>query len=175
MAIGVKRNETRGRPWAYVGPVAICAAQKKLGDSVPESYFPAMTQLWLNRDKFAPAKDIQALYNALPFGKVVCVVRKIGCISTDDDNGDDRTLTEAELACGNYEPHRFYYPTDCCRRLVNPVPIIGRQGPFNVSLVHEHRIRREICPQPESVACLWPDCETIGCPRKELDTLRAQE
>lgn len=59
-----------------------------------------------------------------------CVVEKTDCISTNDDNGDDRSLTPMELELGNYDSNRFYYPTKNCRRLKEPVSVSGFQGIF---------------------------------------------
>lgn len=133
MAIGVKRNETRGWPWAYVGDVAIHAARLRWADRVPEYALPALQVLWAHRHRIGgDFKDIKELYDALPFGAVVCVVRKTGCLSTHDDNGDDRSLTPDELACGDYSPGRWYFPTTNLRRLTVPVLATGRQGPFDL-------------------------------------------
>lgn len=133
MAIGVKRNETRGRPWEYDGDVAICAARQKLGDDVPDSYMPGLQRLWDHRDLVGVyASNIRDLYCALPFGAVVCVVHKIGCRSTNDSNANDPSLTAMELDCGDYSSNRFYYPTGNCRRLVTPVPVVGRQFVFDL-------------------------------------------
>ena len=134
MAIEAKRNETRGWRWAYVGDVAICAAAKKLGQNIPEDWIPALRRLYEFKDTITPGfrGDVRDLYYSLPFGQVVCVVEKFACRSTTDDNGDDRSLTPLELDLGDYGPYRFYFPTRNCRRLKTPVPVFGRQGPFEL-------------------------------------------
>lgn len=133
MAITVKRNETRGRPWSYHGDVAICAAKQKLGDDVPDSYRQALLQLWDHRSLVGiPAKDIQELYYALPFGAVVCVVQKTGCHRTESILMEHLSNGFNELECGDYGPNRFYYPTTNCRRLKTPVPVVGRQFVFDL-------------------------------------------
>lgn len=150
MAIGVKKNETRPRPWAHVGDVAICAAKLKWTTEVPEWAIPALEELWAHRRLVdplylkMPGKSIQTVYNELPFGKVVCVVEKTGCVSTNDDNGDDRSLTPVELKVGNYEPNRFYYSTKNVRRLTTPVRVIGSQGVFELPATVESLVRRQL-------------------------------
>lgn len=149
MAIGVKRNETRVRPWIYDGDVAICAAKQKLGDSVPDSYVKALQHLWSYRSIVGGyASNIKDLYYSLPFGAVVCVVNKTGCHRTESVLMEHLSNGFTELECGDYEPTRFYYPTTNCRRLKTPVPVVGRQFVFD----------------------LPPDVEA-----KVLATLRAQE
>lgn len=131
MAIEAKRNETRGRRWNYKGDVAICSTLEHWPKAVPQYAEKALERLWEHREKFESFNgNIHDLYDSLPFGKVVCVVEKTGCISTNDDNGDDRSLTPLELDCGDYSADRFYYPTRNCRRLVEPVKVRGGQGIF---------------------------------------------
>jgi len=133
MAIGAKVNETRGWPCAYDGDIAICSTKEYWRNDVPEYAFKALKILWHHRDDFTGHNgNIKDLYDSLPFGKVVCVVEKYGCVSTDDDNGDDRSLTVEEVGLGDYSPGRFYYPTRNLRRLKEPVPIKGMQGLFNL-------------------------------------------
>jgi len=129
MAIGAKVNETRSRAWDYKGDVAIHAAKLFWKNGAPDYAIPALTQLWLHRHKFPGThRDVEALYKSLPFGAVVCVVEKTGCISTNDDNGEDRSLTALEVKLGDYSANRFYYPTRNLRRLKVPVIVSGSQG-----------------------------------------------
>lgn len=145
MAVEAKRNETRGRPLAYVGELAIHAAKFKFGEDVPCYAQAALTWLWSLRDQFPHyGSNVRDLYYALPFGAVVCVVDKTGCVSTDDDNGYDRSLTEQELQLGDYSPGRFYYPTTNCRRLIEPVKCNGRQGLFTLPTDVEALIRAKL-------------------------------
>lgn len=145
MAIGVKTNETRGRPWAYVGDVAICAAKQKLGQDVPDSYMPALRRLWEYRDRLGYyASNIRDLYYSLPFGQIVCVVEKTDCLSTNDHHG---SLTATELDCGDYSPNRFYYPTRNLRRLTVPINVTGFQGPFTLQAELEQKILEQLMAQ----------------------------
>lgn len=144
MAIGVKRNETRSWANNYKGDIAICATKEFWRDRVPDYASNALVWLWVHRDKFPPANDVQELYNHLPFGKVVCVVEKTGCISTNDDNGDDRSLNAMELELGDYSRNRFYYPTQNCRRLTTPIAVRGAQGLFSLPPDVEALVRAQL-------------------------------
>lgn len=133
MAIEAKRNETRSRSLAYLGDIAICSTKEVWRTRVPAYAEIALNRLWALRDKFPGYHaNLLDLYLSLPFGKALCLVRKTGCVSTDDDNGDDRSLTPLEMDLGDYSAGRFYYPTTDCRRLKQPVPVSGLQGLFNL-------------------------------------------
>lgn len=146
MAIGAKRNETRGWRWDHIGDVAICAAAKKLGNDVPEDWLPVLSRMYSCRDQIIPGfcSDTRDLYYSLPFGKVVCIVNKYGCSSTNDDNSHDHSLTPMELALGDYSAGRFYFLTRDSRRLKTPVPVTGRQGPFDLPPDVEAAVRAQI-------------------------------
>lgn len=145
MAIGAKLNETRGWACAYSGDIAICSTKEIWRNDVPEYAVKALERLWMFKHKFPGYNaNIRDLYFSLPFGKVVCVVEKYGCISTNNDNGDDRSLTELELDLGNYEPNRFYYPTRNLRPMKNPISVIGRQGLFNLPPAVEAEVLRQL-------------------------------
>lgn len=138
MAIGVKKIETRPRPWLYRGDVAICAAAHCLAGDVPDDWIPALRRLWEFRaliPDVGEVADIRALYYALPRRVVVCVVRKTGCV---DVNLDPPALSDVERDCGNYRitpqhPRRFAYTTDNLRIVRPTVSVFGRQGPFELS------------------------------------------
>lgn len=144
MAAGLKRNETRGRPWSFVGDVAICAAALRWRTDVPNYAETALCRMWEHRKLFGDFKGIKELYDSLPFGKVVCVVRKTGCVPTSGDNGDDRSLTPLELDLGDYSPGRFYYPTADLRPLVRPVGVRGGQFVFDLDPGTEAAVRRQL-------------------------------
>lgn len=145
VAIEAKRNETRPRPWNFDGEVAIHAAKLCWRDAVPEYAVPALTHLWANRARFdGYHANIFDLYLSLPFGKVVCVVDKRGCVATGDDNGDDRSLTRQEIELGDYSPGRFYYPLRNCRRLREPVTCTGAQGIFLLPPEVEAAVRGQL-------------------------------
>lgn len=150
MAIGVKHNETRSWANNYKGDIAICSTKEAWNNNVPSYANNALKWLWEFRKKFpiyANGFDeiyLKKLYNSLPFGKVVCIVEKLGCVSTDDDMGSDSSLNKIELELGDYSPGRFYYPTRNCRRLVSPVPVRGMQGLFTLPPDVEALVRAQL-------------------------------
>lgn len=129
MAHGYKKNETRGWATNYRGPLAIHAAKnrkeiydfkfllveagiiKTFTDPVPDG-FPTEDSEW-------------------PFGKIVCVVDLIDCISTTS-MCDEVELSEMEAACGNYDDDRFIWVTKDLRRIEPPIPWKGAQGLWNI-------------------------------------------
>lgn len=145
MAIGAKINETRSWPIAYRGDLAICAAKAYWRNNVPGYAENALMRLWSFRDKFPGYHgNVKDLYDSLPFGMVTCVVTKTNCLSTNDDNGDDRSLTALELDLGNYSADRFYCPTTNLRKLIELVPVKGRQGLFNLSDSEAESVRCQL-------------------------------
>lgn len=74
-----------------------------------------------------------------PFGMVVCVVELYDCVTTEEC-----VTTEQERAHGDYSPRRFAWKTRNLRQLNEPVPVIGRQGLFNLPLEVEAQVRAQI-------------------------------
>lgn len=145
MAISAKFNETRSRPLAYNGDIAICSTKEVWRNKVPDYAREALGWLWAFKKSFPYyGSNVRDLYYSLPFGKVLCVVDKFGCISTYDDNGDDRSLTRQELELGDYSAGRFYYPTRNCRPLVTPIPVRGMQGLFTLPPDVEKAVRLQL-------------------------------
>lgn len=138
MAHGAKRNETRSWSTAYRGDLVICSAQRKAsreecGDEAP--YQHAMKQ---------------------PYGAAVCVVELYDCVKTQNiiTNTDKvllplRTITEQEWEMGDYTPGRFAWLTRNLRRLATPVPVIGRQGFWNLPPDVVAKIAVQLAPEVE--------------------------
>lgn len=151
ISIGAKQNETRPRPWAYVGDVVICSAKLCWKNNVPDYAIPALQWLWKFRDQFPGYNsNVRDLYMSLPFGSVVCVVEKYDCIQTGnfifaaEALLPKRPITRQEYELGDYTPGRFAYPTRNCRRLKTPVAVIGRQGFFTLPPDVEVAVRRQL-------------------------------
>lgn len=149
MQIGVKTIETRSRPWLYRGDVAICAAASALRCDVPDEWIPALRRLWEFRaliPDMPDVPDVRDLYLALPRKVCVCVVRKTGCL---DISLEPPAISDVERDCGNYNlspnyPRRFAYPTDQLRPIRPPVPVLGRQGPFELSTDEESKVLEQL-------------------------------
>lgn len=116
MASGLKRNETRIWPTAYRGDLVICSAKRK----------PTIVD----------CGDQAALYHALslPYGYALCVVDLYDVVPTSSFHGPTpMKISRVEADLGNYELGRFAWLTRNCRKLA-PVPVIGRQGFWNLPI-----------------------------------------
>ena len=141
IALDLKHFETRSwKPHAgLIGqPLAIHAAQKKdwTGQArwiqhrlglPPGAEPPAVME-----SEFR-ARAVEAIkeFDALPFGAVVCVVKVVRCWTSE---GAKERITPKEAGWGNYGPNRFAWELEMVRVLEHPLPVMGRQGIFNVEL-----------------------------------------
>ncbi|MBU1271870.1 MAG: ASCH domain-containing protein [Alphaproteobacteria bacterium] len=114
MAAGVKRHETRHWATAYRGPIAIQAAKTLDLAGAPDQLCEAVS------GRFWP-KD-------LPRGVVVAVGYLAAC---DPAEKVADHLTPADRAAGNFDRGRFAWRIEDIRRVLNPIPLTGRQGLFN--------------------------------------------
>lgn len=143
MAIGAKVNETRPRPLDYQGDIAICATRLRWFRNFPEYAIDALRWLWFHKDSFPGYHaNIRDLYLSLPFGKVVAIVTKTGCIQVTDEWKPKLSLQEEQL--GDYRPGRFYYPTTNLRPLKNPVSVLGRQSLFELPPIVLAEVLKEL-------------------------------
>jgi hypothetical protein len=114
MCLGIKLNETRSWPTMHRGDLVICSAKRSL-----------------DQDGLSVARDNNIPLGAMKFGFALCVVELYTCTPTGNPHFR-LPLTELEAALGNYEPGRFAWQTRNLRTLKTPVPIIGRQGFWNL-------------------------------------------
>jgi activating signal cointegrator 1 len=115
MARNLKKNETRGWPTAYRGPLAIHAAKKKFK---PEEY----GEDWV--------EEIGALglLDGIVYGCVLCIIDLKHC----RPSGREKPfLSHVEEILGNYEGRRYVWVTDNLRVLPEPIPLQGHQGLFD--------------------------------------------
>lgn len=122
LALGLKVNETRGWFCSYRGDLVICSAKRPIGS--------------LERE-VTVANGIDPAQ--LVFGCALCIVEVYDCVST---NGLAGKISAQEARLGNYEFGRFAWLTRNLRRLAEPVPVVGRQGFFEVEIP----IRVNLCP-----------------------------
>jgi activating signal cointegrator 1 len=111
MRRGMKRNETRSWPTLHRGDLVICSAKRPLD------------QLGL-----AVAREQNIPLPALKFGFALCVVELHTCTPSDFP----LLLSELESALGDYSPRRYVWQTRRLRTLNQPVPVVGRQGLWNL-------------------------------------------
>jgi hypothetical protein len=138
MARNLKKNETRGWPTSYRGPLAIHAAKKKFD---PEDY----GEEWVEEIRGL------GLMENIVYGCVLCIVDLKYCRPTEREKP---FLTHIEEILGNYEGSRHVWMTDNLRVLPEPVPLKGCQGLFDweVPPELEHLI---VVPQMNlSVGCV---------------------
>lgn len=139
MAVSVKLNETRSWSTSHRGDLAICASKQKQPLTDTCSYW-----LWEHRDKFGVYDDKATsldIYDALPFGRVVAVVNLHSCLRSQHVEVE---YSDQEHDLGDYSAGRWAWMTDCCFRLREPVPVVGRQGLFNLPTDVEQKVRAQI-------------------------------
>lgn len=126
MALQEKRCETRSwsLPMAIVGQqVGIHAAKGYPGwASKMTEIEPFCSSLRAGGNVYLPN---------LTRGKILCIVKFVGCRRTEDVVGE---LPEKELAFGNYSERRFVYLAEFMGRLKEPIPAVGHLGFWNYDL-----------------------------------------
>ena len=158
MAVGVKRFETRhwAAPKTIVGRrVAICAAKAtrprdRAGNVVDlrAAFEDILDECHESRAAFETYLDLS--FDHLPFGRVVCTGVLKACHRVEG-----LQVSELERRWGDYSAGRFAWEFTDVAKLATPIPIIGRQGVFEVPDVlagKEHGAFPCFCP-PTPVPC----------------------
>ena len=114
MAIGAKRNETRGCRTSLRGDIAIHAAKKDYGCSEAVGY--AAVKAFRDRG-LEPSPDTLG-----------CIVAVVNLYDVQPAERVYPTSSAEELAFGNYLCGRWIYLTHSVRRLAKPVPCRGYQS-----------------------------------------------
>ncbi len=121
VAIGAKKNETRGQRTAHRGDMAIHAGLNQSGGS------DEVTAAFLEAFRRRGEKP------QINFGKIVAVVEIVDVQPSErfyrvpNCPSDPFHLSAEEAMFGNYAPGRFIYRTMNLRRLRVPVPCKGQQ------------------------------------------------
>jgi hypothetical protein len=114
VARGLKTHETRHWPTEHRGPIAIHAAKTlDLVGAPVQLCHRGLGRAW---------------WAECPQGAIVAIARLRTCVSTD---AVFRDLTRADEAAGDFSQGRFAWRLGDIRRLVEPIPALGRQGLFN--------------------------------------------
>ena len=116
VAAGVKLHETRHWETKYRGRIAIHAAKTMDLAGAPDLLCEAVSGPYWTQD--------------LPRGVVVAVAHLTTC---DPAERVADHLTQADRAAGNFARGRFAWRLERVQRLIQPIPLIGRQGLFNWS------------------------------------------
>lgn len=138
IAVGAKKYETRSWATNYRGPLLICAATKILsikdimGLLVELSLFKHLGPKY-HRTGGGPID----LFNNLPFGKAVAVVDLTKCTKTE--NCFPKQMQGA-LPFGDFSPGRYAWRLENVRA-IEPFPVTGRQGLFEVELPEDFEAR----------------------------------
>lgn len=117
MALGHKRNETRGWQTSYRGLVALHAA--KTTQALKEAD-EILTDAGLIGEE-----DTTVGGTKWPLGQILAVVTLVDCVPTEKIRDG---LTRCERAMGNYSDGRFALVTKDLRRLKPGIPFLGSQG-----------------------------------------------
>ena len=125
MAIGAKRNETRGCRTSLRGDIAIHAA--KADHSAPESLASAVIHAFRSRNMRVGPETLGCIVAVVDLWDVQ-PAEKFGTIKTSDR--EFIQLSEEEFMFGNYNGGcgRWIYRTHTVRRLAKPVPCRGYQA-----------------------------------------------
>jgi hypothetical protein len=123
MAIGAKRNETRGCRTTHRGDIAIHAAKARINvsDAVADATIRAFTTRGGVNMSFGHIVAVVDLWDVQP-------AEKFGTIKTSDR--EFIQLSEEEFMFGNYNGGcgRWIYRTRTLRRLTHPIPTRGYQS-----------------------------------------------
>lgn len=124
VALNEKRIETRSWPTSYRGPLAIHAAKKMTNE---------LARLTWLTEPFASVLHKHGL-ESLPRGCVVATCELVGCKLIPEiptvwhTPMGDWTMTEQEIAFGDYTPGRYAWLLADIVALPGPVPARGAQG-----------------------------------------------
>jgi len=169
MAIGAKRNETRGCRTTHRGDIAIHAAKTDHG--TPESLVSYVIKAYRDRG-LVPSPDtlgciiaVVDLYDVQPTDRLHYDLKFRAEIGLTADLSDD------ELLFGEYERGRFFYRTHTLRRLPKPVSCRGYQSigwtvPPNVEALVRAQVPKVLhlecccCGQPAPAFKQWWNRDT---------------
>lgn len=147
IAIGVKGYETRSWMTHYTGPLAIHAS-KNFPDYYKELCHEEPFCTELARAGYTCAEE-------LPTGVVVCVCEMYGCYQTTGYIDLDwnawlksdtcaRKVEYPDSHFGDYSNGRFAFGLGGVERLRVPVPLLGKQGLFNIPADIEEKVKAQL-------------------------------
>ena len=177
MAIGAKRNETRGCRTSHRGDIAIHAAKADHG--TPETLVPLILQAIESRRDQLQGWRPDPVY-------LGCIIAVVNLYDVQPAERVYPTSSAEELAFGNYLCGRWIYLTHTVRRLAKPVPCRGSQAigwtvPANVEALVRAQLPKVLplecccCGQPAPAFTQWWNRDTgygicAACFRRCLKT-----
>jgi activating signal cointegrator 1 len=133
VALGLKKNETRGWATSHLGEIAIHAAMKCCNET-----YLQFSNTMLRADPTLREKPI-GNYG----GKILCVV-DLQTYWQVEDIEVINNMTVLEVEAGNYSMGRYVWPLQNVRRLTDPVATPGRQKIWTLPIDVEAEVRRQI-------------------------------
>lgn len=131
VALKLKKIETRSWRTNFLGEIAICASQKK--SATMREFFDTVTGGY-TAVSIAFSNEMLIHFDQLPFGAVGDI----------EFWSDSKAVGKVERLFGDYSPGRYGWVLDQVERLRKPVPVIGRQGIFNLPDDVEQKVRAQL-------------------------------
>ena len=135
--VGAKMHETRGWWTSYRGPLLICASKRIIGcgDWLNSAeYLEALDPLCRDDSRTITNEDLVPT-----LGHALCLVDLVDCVATQNL---PRPIPDFHF--GDFSRGRYAFVTANTRELIDPIPITGRQGLFNVSADVERRVNEQL-------------------------------
>ena len=123
VAEGIKENETRSWYTKYRGPIAIHAAQQLI-----QAGWMRYTSIEA-KEVIARRMELHGVFNGpkvFPSGVILATAELSDCIRITPEYIS--TLTEDEIALGDYTLGRYAWKLVNVKKLPEPIPARGRQG-----------------------------------------------
>lgn len=139
VAIGQKTYETRSWPTSHRGDIVVCAAKRKTKE------LPMIAMAWLAKTNlFSPADTTVAeTLDRMPHGAALCVVAVESCEPTEqlDPMFCPARLSPRDRDLGDFSHGRWAWKLANLRKLRRPVPVVGKQGVFDLTPAEEAAVR----------------------------------
>lgn len=126
VAAGIKQNETRSWKTNYRGPIAIHAAQQMI--QIGWARYAGMEA----KEVICRRMKLPKIFNGtnfFPSGVILATAELVDCIRITPEYIS--TLTEDEIALGDYSLGRYAWRLANVKKLPEPMPAKGRQGLWN--------------------------------------------
>jgi hypothetical protein len=138
IALGLKKDETRGFSIKYRGPMAIHAAKRKMTKAEWILWLDILECAGENIEGFNNRKDIP-LFEDIPYGAIVATTEIASCKKMTEQYTVDSdpqfiyigSRSIIERKAGDWRKDRFAWGTKNSRAVV-PFPFVGSQGIRNL-------------------------------------------
>ena len=131
IAIGAKKYETRSWATSYRGPLLICAAKGGL-PIIEVRAFLMRPEFYSALSQIIPKRGGIEVYPYLPFGQAVAIVDLTDCIRTELFKRGHPVFLRENIF-GDFSSGRYAWKLENVRA-VEPFPVRGRQGLFDVEV-----------------------------------------